>query len=70
MFFPCPTSPSRPGKGLDHDDPDMGAWQGTSLGEESASANDEKEDKQWEPKTFFKRLEEAMWEQGEERRRG
>jgi hypothetical protein len=57
MFFPCPTSPSRLGKGLGHDGRDTGAWQCRRLCEESASANDEKGDKQRQPKTFFRRLE-------------
>ncbi len=56
MLFPCPTSPSHFGKGRDHDDPEMEASKGTSLCEANANANDEKGDKQRQPKTFFRRL--------------
>jgi hypothetical protein len=56
MLFPCPTSPSHFGKGQDHEGPDMEASEGTSLCEANANANDEKGDKQRQPKTFFRGL--------------
>jgi hypothetical protein len=58
MPYPCPTSPSHFGKGQDYDGPEKEASKkGTSLlCEVNASANDEKGDKQRQPKTFFRGL--------------
>jgi hypothetical protein len=57
MLFPCPTSPSHSGKDQDRDYPEKEASKkSTSLCEANGSANDEKGDKQRQPKTFFKGL--------------
>jgi len=56
MLFPCPTSPSHFGKGQDRDGPEKEASKSTILCEANGSANDEKGDKQRQPKTFFRGL--------------
>jgi hypothetical protein len=56
MLFPCPTGPSHFGKGQDRDGPDMEVSKIMSLCEGNANANDEKGDKQRQPKTFFRGL--------------
>jgi hypothetical protein len=71
MLFPCPTSPSHFGKGQNHDGPDMEASKSMSLCEANANANAEKGDKQRQPKTFFRGLNNVTRRKetkGEERR--
>jgi hypothetical protein len=62
-LFPCPTNPSHSGKGPAHDGLDMKA-SSTSRGAANANANDEREDKQRQPKTFFRRLERVKAKKG------
>lgn len=52
ILAPCPTNPSHSGRGLDREGPDM-ALKSTNHGEGNANANDEREDKQRQPKTFL-----------------
>ena len=52
MFFLHPTIPSRPGKGQDCDDLDIRASKGMDLGEANVNANNKREEKQRQPKTF------------------
>ena len=56
-LFPCPTSPSHFGKNQDCDGPEREASKKSrSLCEANESVNDEKGDKQRQPKTFFRGL--------------